>query len=279
MRLDSPLESKAFLCIFHPLPLPQFNQPVLARPFHDVRVSLDKLALFKMDRSSFFRLVVSFCLFLPFLPGLCKRRCDYEREHDRRLRVHLHAVPAHLDLAPADRLVRAGPGIAPVKLLCRVDVDGALGAVAHQARVGDVVFDQPAAEDDHVGALGVDGEVVESADVAGDGDVEDGGGGAEGVEVEHVAQGAVGEGGAEDGDGVSVGPVEDGGLVGDFGAEAGDDGARGPDEAVRVRGGGFARAFLFGEHCVEDGHEPVFEGAVVAVGHDEVADSVHALFP
>ena len=72
-----------------------------------------------------------------------------------------------------------------------------------------MVFHQPAAEYDHVGALGVDGEVVEPAYVAGDGDVEDGGGGAEGVEVEHVAQGAVGEGGAEDRDGVLVGPVED----------------------------------------------------------------------
>ena len=36
--------------------------------------------------------------------------------------------------------------------------------------------------------------------------------------------------------------------------------------------------FLFGEHGVEDGHDPVFEGAVIAVWHDEVADSVHALF-
>ena len=54
------------------------------------------------------------------------------------------------------------------------------------------------------------------------------------MEVEHVAEGAVGEGGAEDGDGVAVGPVEDGRFVGDFGAEAGDDGAGGPDESVRV---------------------------------------------
>ena len=98
------------------------------------------------------------------------------------------------------------------------------------------------------------------------------------MEVEHVAQGAVGEGGAEDRDGVLVGPVEDGGFVGDFGAEAGDDGARGPDEAVGVRGGGSFGVFLLREHGVEDGHDPVFEGAVVAVGHDEVADAVHAFF-
>lgn len=79
------------------------------------------------------------------LTGFCKRRGYYEREDDCGFGVHLHAVPAHLDLAPADRLVRPRPRVAAVKLLRRVDVHGALGPVAHQARVGDVVFDQAAA--------------------------------------------------------------------------------------------------------------------------------------
>lgn len=145
------------------------------------------------------------------------------------------------------------------------------------------MLDQAAAQHDHVRAGGVHGEVVQFADVARDGDVEEGGGGAVGVEVEHVAEGAVGEGGAEDGDGVAVGPVEDGGFVGgfagDFGAEAGDDGAGGPDEAVCTvfLGCGKFGFFLLREHGVEDGDDPVFKGAVVTVGHDEVADSVHAL--
>ena len=103
------------------------------------------------------------------------------------------------------------------------------------------------------------------------------------MEVEHVAEGAVGEGGAEYRDAVSVGPVEDGGFVGDFGAEAGDDGAGGPDEAVLwvVGGGlvGFGGGFLLGEHGIEDRDDPVLKGAVVAVGHDEVADAVHAFCP
>lgn len=99
------------------------------------------------------------------------------------------------------------------------------------------------------------------------------------MEVEHVAEGAVGEGGAEYGDGVAMGPVEDGGLVGDLGAEAGDDGTRRPDEAVVVARGGALGGFLLGEHGVQDRHHPVFKGAVVAVGHHEVADAVHALSP
>ena len=103
------------------------------------------------------------------------------------------------------------------------------------------------------------------------------------MEVEHVTEGAVGEGRAEHRDAVSVGPVEDGGFVGDFGAEAGDDGARGPDEAVLWVVGGclvsFSRGFLLREHGVEDWDDPVLKGAVVAVGHDKVADAVHAFFP
>ena len=35
---------------------------------------------------------------------------------------------------------------------------------------------------------------------------------------------------------------------------------------------------MLGEHGVEDGDYPVFKGAVVAVGYDEVADAVQAFF-
>ena len=34
---------------------------------------------------------------------------------------------------------------------------------------------------------------------------------------------------------------------------------------------------MLGEHGVEDGNYPVFEGAVVAVGDYEIADAIHAL--
>lgn len=144
-----------------------------------------------------------------------------------------------------------------------------------------MMLDEPPPQDDHPRVLGADGEIVQLADVAGDVDGEAERGGAEGVEVEHVAQAAVGEGGAEDGDGVGVGPVEDGGWVCDFAAEAGDDGGGGPGEGVgcarRGGGGGGGGSFLLGEHLVEDGDDPVFEGAVVVVWDDEVADAVEAL--
>ena len=69
-----------------------------------------------------------------------------------------------------------------------------------------------------------------------------------------------------------MGPVENGGFVGDFGAEAGDDGAGGPDEAVLWVVGerlvSFGGGFLLREHGVEDRDDPILKGTVVAVGHD-----------
>ena len=38
-----------------------------------------------------------------------------------------------------------------------------------------------------------------------------------------------------------------------------------------------ARGFLLGEHLVKDGHDPVFEFAIVVVGDKEVADAIDAL--
>ena len=215
---------------------------------------------------------------LPLRPGCLRRRArkrrrHNEREHDGCLCVYLDAVPVQLDLAPADSLVWPRARVAPVKLLRRVDVDGALGPVAHQVGVGNVVLDQPAAQDNHARPLGPHGNGVDLANVLDNVDAQLLGRRLECVEVEHVAQAAVGECGAEDGDVVLPRPVVDGPLVVDLLAQAVDDLARRPvQRLVRLLAG-----LLLGEHLVEQRHDPVLKGAVVAVGHDEVADAVHAL--
>ena len=204
-------------------------------------------------------------------PG--KRRGDDQRECYRGLGVHLDAVAVHLDLPPADRLVRPRACIAAVELLRRVDVHGTLGAVAHQVRVGDVVLDDAAAQDDHARPLRTHGDGVDLADVLDNVDAQLLGRRLERVEVEHVAQAAIGQGGAEDGDVVLPGPVVDRLLVVDLLAQTVDHLARRPVH-------GFVRLLallLLGQHGVEDGQHPVLEGAVVVVGHDEVADAVEAL--
>ena len=51
--------------------------------------------------------------------------------------------------------------------------------------------------------------------------------------------------------------------------------ARRPVKRVFV---GFACLLLL-KHLVKDRYYPVFEGAIVAVRYNEIADAVHALFP
>ncbi len=232
--------------------------------------------------------------------------------------MHLDCVAARgrvgLDLAPADGLIGARARVAAVELVRRVHVHGRLSAVAHEACVGDVVLDEPAAEHNYASAARVHGERVDAADVADNVNAQAARRGAEGVEVEHVAEAAVGQRGAEDGDAVARGPVAHGRRVGDLAAEAMDDLAGRPDDAASAFpaavaftiaaaigiitifvfffavilvmvvdaiyglaiGGGGGGAFLLVQHAVEDGYDPVLKGAVVAVGHVQVADAVDA---
>ena len=129
-----------------------------------------------------------------------------------------------------------------------------------------------ATQDDHACSFGPDGNGVDPSDILDDIDPQLSWRRLEGVEVEHVAETAVGEGGTEDGDVVLVGPVADRGRVVDLFAETMDDLAGCP---VPRLAGRLAR-FLLLEELVEDGNQPVFEGAVVAVGHVEIADAIDA---
>nr|POE65042.1 hypothetical protein CFP56_34710 [Quercus suber] len=194
------------------------------------------------------------------------------REHRS---THLDTFRIGFDLAPADRLVRPGTRVAAVELLRGVDVDRALGAVPHQTGVRDVMLDDPASQHNHARPLRTHRDGVDAADVLDDVDLELVWRGLEGVEVQHVAQTAVGQGGAEDRDVVPVRPVIHGGLVVDLLAQAGDDFARGPVQGLLLVLG----RLLLLQHPVQDGDDPILERAIVAVGNDEVADAVHALLP
>lgn len=139
---------------------------------------------------------------IPAVPVcLAKRRSHNPGEDDRRVAVHLDALSSllsALDLPPGHGLVRSGAGVRPVKLLPRIDVHGKVRAVAEEHGVGDLVLAHAPAEDDHARLARLDGEVVQPADVPHE--VDGQAGGLVRVEVEHVAQGAVRQGGAEDGD-------------------------------------------------------------------------------
>jgi len=91
--------------------------------------------------------------------------------------------------------------------LGRVNVDGKVGAVAHEVCVRRMMLDESAAEDDHARLLGVEGNVVDSSNVADN--VHDKARVAVRVEVKHVAQRAVRDRRAVHGDVVLVRPVVD----------------------------------------------------------------------
>lgn len=125
------------------------------------------------------------------------------------VQAYLDTISVDLDLAPADCLIRSGTGITAVELLCCVDVNRTLGAIPHQARIGNVMFDQTTTKYDHACSFRVHGYVVESADVASDADVQYLRRPFEGVKVEHVAEATVRQSRTEDWYVVFVGPVTD----------------------------------------------------------------------
>lgn len=81
---------------------------------------------------------------------------------------HLHIFCADFDLAPGDCFVWTRPGIAAVKLLCSVDVDCKLGTIPHKTCIGDVMFDNTTAKDDHAGGFGTNSNCVDPADILDD---------------------------------------------------------------------------------------------------------------
>lgn len=189
-------------------------------------------------------------------------------------RSYLDIVSTDFNFTPRHGLVGPGSRVTAVKLLASIYVHSRLCTVAHQARVGDVVFYNTASEDNHARTLGADRDGVDFSDILDNVDFELLRRRLEGVKVQHIAQAAVGERRTENGNVVLVGPVIDGALVIDFLAETVDNFGRRPVDLVL----GSLAGFLLLEHFVENRDNPVFESAVVGVGDDQVADAVQALF-
>lgn len=191
----------------------------------------------------------------------------------KRPSAHLDSISPNLDLAPRHSLIRPRPGIAPVKLLPRVDVNSRLGAVAHQTRIRNMVLDHPPSQNDHTRPLGPYRQRIDLANILDNIHPQLRRRRLERVKVQHIPQTPIRQRRAEHRDVVLPRPVVHRPLVVDLLAQPVNHLARRPAEL----GVGPARRLLLGEHRVEDRHHPVLEGAVVGVGHDEVADAVEAL--
>lgn len=191
----------------------------------------------------------------------------------KRPSSHLDGISPNLDLAPRHSLIGPRPSITPVKLLPRVDVNSRLGPVAHQARIRNMVLDHAAPQNDHTRTLGPHRQRIDLANILDNIHPQLRRRRLERVKVQHIPQTPIRQRRAEHGDIILPRPVIHRPLVVDLPPQPVNDLARRPAK-LGVRP---PRRLLLGEHRVEDRHHPVLEGAVVGVGHDEIADAVEAL--
>ena len=220
---------------------------------------------------------------------LCECGCNDEREGDSCLSIdlarsardaqtvavftHLHALRISFDLAPADRLIRPCAGITAIELVRGINVDCALSTVPHETCVRNVMLHNASAKDDHASPFRPNSNSVDFADVLDDVDAKLLRGGLEGVKVEHVTETPISESRAEHRNVVLPGPVVHGSLVIDLLSKPVDNFTRRPMKWFLV----LSTRLLFCEHFVQDGHHPIFEGAIIAVRDEQVADAVHTL--
>mmetsp|Transcript_96514 Transcript_96514/g.268227 ORF Transcript_96514/g.268227 Transcript_96514/m.268227 type:complete len:213 (+) Transcript_96514:422-1060(+) len=197
-----------------------------------------------------------------------KGLCDDQRQHERCLRVHLYWPGIHTDLAPTHRLVGPRTAVRAVKLLCGVDIHHEVRTIPHEVGVHAVVLHESAAKDQDARLPGLYGLVVDGTNVGNE--VQDEAGPLVAVEVEHVANGTIGDSRAEEGDVVSVRPITHRLRVVDLLAEAMDHLRRCPCDMI---------PFLLVVHPVEHSTYPILEEAIIVIRREEVANPVDALFP
>mmetsp|Transcript_7044 Transcript_7044/g.14144 ORF Transcript_7044/g.14144 Transcript_7044/m.14144 type:complete len:398 (+) Transcript_7044:309-1502(+) len=205
-------------------------------------------------------------LLLLFLKVLGKSLCHDQRKDKGHLGIKLDRGSFTADLTPRDGLVRAGTRVRAVELTCSVNKDGKVSTVAHQVSVTDVVLDNATSEDDHTGLVGTGSSLVNATDVTNN--VKDEVIILVGAEVEHVANAAVSDRRAIDGNVVLVGPVVNRLRVVDLLTKAVDHLARGPGDTLLK---------LLLVHFVKDRGKPLLKLNIVVVGDKQVANAVETL--
>eukprot|EP00955_Chlamydomonas_euryale_P008555 91111-Chlamydomonas_euryale.AAC.6 len=174
------------------------------------------------------------CIMLRPVP--CERLRNQKRQDDCCIRTYLDWLGINLDLAPADCLIGPRPAVAAIELLGCVDIHRKVGAIAHQVRIADVMTHSVACpqetctsrppctslQDQNSGTFpaGLHGHscarapppsrsipVVNPAYILNNVDAQPRV--LVAVEEEHVTDGAVGDGRAEDGNVVLPRPVRD----------------------------------------------------------------------
>ena len=149
-----------------------------------------------------------------------------------------------------------------------IDKNGEVGAVPHQVGVARVMLHQATAEDDHPRLLGEESLVVDAVDILTD--VYDQARVPVLLEEKHIADRAVSDGGAEDGNVVLVSPVIDRIRVVNLLPH--------PPNHLRWRP---LRPLLtlLDEHRIQERSEPILKLTVIVVWDEHVANAVDAALP
>lgn len=71
-----------------------------------------------------------------------------QRENESSIAGHLDGLGFDMNLSPRDGFVRTGAGVAAIKFLPSVDIDGVLGTVAHEISVACVMLDYATPKND-----------------------------------------------------------------------------------------------------------------------------------
>jgi len=191
---------------------------------------------------------------------------DEDGQDEGALGVEFDRVGVGGDFTPRDSLVGPGASIATIELRGSVDEDREVGSVAHQISIANMMLDDATAENNHAAFLGFEGRVVKQSDILSN--IDNKAVLSPRLEVDDVSEGAICEGGAEDGNIVLPAPVVDAIFIIDLLTDFGDDFLGCENGALRL---------LLIVHLLDQGLEPRLEVLVVDVGHDQVANSVEAL--
>ena len=195
-----------------------------------------------------------------------KRLSNQNGQNEGYFRIELDWGCIWRNFTPGNRLVGPGPRVTPIKFRRRVHKDRIVGPVSHQIGIANVVLNDAAAQNNHATALGLEGAIVQQADVLHE--VHDEARLTPRVEVDNVAQRAVSEGRTEDGDLVLPAPVVNALLIVDFFAHPSDYFRGREDDPL---------FFLLAVQLLHQRQKPGLEKAIVLIWHDQVTDTIEAL--
>ena len=191
---------------------------------------------------------------------------DEKGQQDGGISMELDGGSIALDLTPGLGLIRTSTRVAAIEFLRSRDDHRARSTVSEEGSVEDVMLGNTSTENELTNMLGRKSEHIQLTSIRDDIDNE-----AltlEGEHGEHISNGTVSNGRAEDRDVVLVGPVVDRVLIVDFLTETINKGGRSPDRLV---------VLLLLPHGLKDGHDPSLEVHIVVVGDQEVSNAVHTL--